>query len=128
MTRKSRNRGWFAGIPKEVMNHPDYHSLSGNAVKLLLDAAWQYRGMNNGKLCFVWNQLKTRGWKSEGTINRAKKELLEKDLIRVSKKGGKLEKGKWQTTFYAISWQNVDDIEGFDMELKPNIKPLRSFK
>ncbi|MEX2326317.1 MAG: hypothetical protein WD558_01175, partial [Pseudomonadales bacterium] len=54
----------FAGIPRHVIQHPDYQALSGNAVKLLVDLAFQYRGKNNGDLTTAWHVLKHRGWKS----------------------------------------------------------------
>lgn len=117
----------FAGIPHIVMNHPDYIGLGANAVKLLLEAARQYNGRNNGKICFVWSQVSKRGWKSKETLQTAKNELLMNNLILVSKYGGLLN-GKGLPQYYAITWQPVDEVIGFDMDIEPTTTALRSFK
>ena len=127
MAKERNTRGRFAGIPRKVTDHPDYIALSGNAVKLLVEAARQYNGHNNGKLCFVWSQMILRGWKSKGTLNRAKIELVTRTLIQVSKQGG-LVNGKGTPTFYALTWEPVDEINGFITEIKPSRLPSRSFR
>ena len=116
----------FAGIPHVVMNHPDFIGLSGNSIKLLLEAARQFNGRNNGKLCFVWSQMANRGWNSKTTLSTAKKELLANNLLVISKYGGLLQ-GKGIPQYYALAWQQVDEINGFEMDIEPTIKPIRSF-
>lgn len=116
----------FAGIPHSVMQHPDYYKLSGNAVKLLVELAMQYNGRNNGKLCAVFSQLRVRGWNSQGTLDRAKKELLKADLIVKTKINTFGQNGK-SPTYYAITWQKIDEIVGFHMDVKATSKPLRVF-
>lgn len=122
---KSKER--FAGIPHVVMNHPDYIELSGNAIKLLLEAARQYNGRNNGKLCFVWSQMKDRGWRSKTTLSKSLKELLKNNLLVITKYGGLLN-GKGAPQFYAITWQNIDEIQGFIMDLHATERPIRNFR
>jgi len=116
----------FAGIPVAVMDHPDYIALNGNAIKLLIEAARQYNGKNNGKLCFVWSQMKNRGWKSKTTLTAAKNELLHRKLLIISKHGG-LINGAGTAQFYALTWQQVDEISGFEMDIDSTSKPIRSF-
>jgi len=123
--RKYKER--FAGIPHVVMNHIDYVELSGNSIKLLLEAARQYNGRNNGKLCFVWSQMSERGWKSKTTLSTAKKELLKNNLLVISKYGGLLN-GKGMPQYYALTWQQVDEINNFDMDIDSTMKPIRSFR
>jgi len=115
----------IAAIPKHVMDSDDYIKLSGNAVKLLMEAARQYNMRNNGKLCLPWSQLKERGWRSQSTLNNAKKELLANSLLYVSKYGG-FKHGKGTVTYYALSWHKVDEINGFIMDINSTNKPLRS--
>ena len=75
---KGHTRGGYSGILRVVMDHPDYQNLSGNAVKLLNELARQYRGKNNGDLTMAFSLLKDRGFKSKGTIERARD---EKDFV-----------------------------------------------
>lgn len=123
---KHKNKGRFAGIPHSVMEHPDYYNLSGNAIKLLLEIVMQYNGANNGKLCAVFSQLNKRGWKSQGTLDRAKKELLRANLITITKICMFGQNGK-APLYFAITWQNVDEIKGFTMDIEPTKTPLRAF-
>ena len=87
MAKHNRGTGHFAGVPDKVMLHPDYIGLSFSAKTLLFEFALQYRGKNNGKLCAIYSQLKPRGWKSEATLRKALKELIDSNLILVSKIG-----------------------------------------
>lgn len=122
---KSKER--FAGIPHAVMNHSDYIGLGANSIKLLLEAARQYNGRNNGKICFVWSQISKRGWKSKETLQTAKNELLTNNLLIISKYGGFLN-GKGLPQYYALTWQAIDEITGFDMDIEPTNTAVRSFK
>ena len=67
----------FAGIPRIVMNNEDYKNLSGNAVKLLLALAYQYRGKNNGDLTAAFSILQKKfGFTARGVIKRALAPIL----------------------------------------------------
>lgn len=124
--KKKTKGGRFAGIPHSVMDHPDYYNLGGNATKLLVELAKQYNGKNNGKLCAVFSQLKLRGWSSQGTLDRAKKELLKANLIVTTKVNVFGQNGK-SPMYFALTWQNIDEIPGFEMDVKSTRKPLRAF-
>lgn len=123
---KSQNKGRFAGIPHAVMDHPDYQRLSGNQIKLLLDLAKQYNGRNNGKLCAVFSQMKAAGWRSETTLNNAKKGLIESNMVTVTKRSVFGQSGK-QPNYYALNWQPIDEVVGFKMDVEPTTKPVRQF-
>lgn len=124
--KHSKSEGHWAVIPDRVTAHPDYYNLSGNAVKLLVEFARQKYKNNNGKLCAIYSQLKPRGWKSEATLRRSIKELLEARLIIVSKVGHYTGGGR-KPNFYAVTWEAVSDIKNFDMDISPTIKPIRKF-
>lgn len=126
MGKIKQNKVRFAGIPHVVMEHPDYYSLSGNAAKLLLQIAKQYNKTNNGKLCIIYNQLKHYGWRSSGTLDRAKKELLEANLITISRHSVFGSDGK-KPVYYALTWLPVNEIYGFEMDIQPTQIPLRQF-
>ena len=126
--RKGKRAGQsFAAIPRGVMDNPDYKSVSGNGVKLLVELAYQYRGYNNGDLTTAFSVLKNRGWSSRQTIDRAKKELLKHGLILQTREGKFLNPGG-RCALYALTWLPVDECQGKDLEVKPTNTPPRTFK
>lgn len=115
MSRKKRedylrSRGGFAGIPRRLMESDDYKSLSGNAVKLLVELCGQYKGKNNGDLSCEWSKMKTRGFNSDNTVSRAKKELIDKNFIEVTRYGMAGVKGRRLCNLYALTFQPIDEI------------------
>lgn len=124
--KRDRSKGQFAAFPFVILDHPDFKALSGNAAKLLLQAVRQYNGRNNGKICFVWSQMKELGWKSKTTLTAAKKQLIDKKFLVVTKYGGFVE-GKGVPQFYALTWLKIDEIHGFNMDIEPTKKPIRCF-
>lgn len=123
MSRKPRP---FAGIPNRVMEHRDFCNLSGSAVKLLLWFAYQYKGNNNGKLCAVHSQMKDRGFASKTTLSKAVQELTLKSFIEVTKGSGVSKNGR-TPNYYALTWEPIDEIPGFKMDIQPTSKALRTF-
>jgi hypothetical protein len=124
--KHKKGKGHFAGVPSNVMRHPDYINLGANSKVLLYEFALQYFGKNNGKLCAVFSQMKLRGFKSETTLRKAIKGLLDSKLI-VLTKVGMYGKGKRLPNYYAITWQPIDDVKGFVMDIPSTITPPRAF-
>lgn len=126
--RKRNKKGQsFAGIPRAVMEHQDYKSLTGNEVKLLLELAYQYRGNNNGDLTTAYSVLKNRGWSSRQTIDRAKKKLLQLQLITQTREGRFLNPGG-RCALYALVWQPISECPGKKLDVKPTSTPARTFR
>jgi hypothetical protein len=75
---------------------------------LLLDIFAQYNGNNNGDLCAAYSMMKLRGWKSTHTLQNAKKELLNADLICETRKGARPNRA----SLYAVTWLALDDCNG----------------
>jgi hypothetical protein len=121
-----KNKGHFAGVPDKVMQHPDYIGLSFSAKALLFEFALQYNRKNNGKLCAIFSQLSNRGWKSETTLRKALKELQEAELITLTKIGMYGDGGR-RPNYYAVTWQPIDHIAGFKMDVESTITPIRRF-
>lgn len=121
---KRTNTGRFAGVPHAVMENRSYIGLSYSARALLFEIAKQYNGHNNGKLCAIPEQMIPRGFKSPNTVYKVAKELVEAELLVVSKMGLK---GSRAPHFYAITWQAVDEIPKFNMEINSTRTPLRKF-
>ncbi len=105
--KDKRERGGFVALPHVVLRSVTYAKLSPRAVKLLMDMLSQYKGDNNGDLCIAWKLMKERAWRSQTTLNKAKKELLEREWIEVTRYGGMN-----RPTLYAITFLAVDDCKG----------------
>jgi len=103
--------GGFAGIPRIVMDSPDYINLSGNAVKLLNILAYQYKGSNNGDLTVAQSVLKSKGLKNKTTIARCRDELIEANLIMVTRQG-QFTNPKGCCSLYALTWQPINECDG----------------
>jgi hypothetical protein len=97
----------FLGLPHRMIHHENFRTLSTRATKLLIDIAAQYRGSNNGDLCAPFRLMKQRGWRSSDQLYKARDELLDRELIVVSRQGGRN-----RCTLYALTWLSVDDCDG----------------
>jgi len=123
---RSNTSGGFAGIPRIVMKHPDYINLSGNATKILLELAFQYRGQNNGDLSLSFSVLKQRGFNSKGTVARAIKTLLDARLI-IQTREGRFTNPGGVCSLYALTWLPIDECKGKNLTASPTITPVRAF-
>ena len=94
----------FLSLPHHVLNHENFRCLSPRATKLAIDIAAQYRGSNNGDLSATLSLMRDRGWNSSDQLDKAKKELVGKDVIRVARQGG-LNK----CNLYALTWFPIDE-------------------
>jgi len=103
--------GGFAGIPRIIMDNPDYINLSGNAVKLLNELARQFKGKNNGDLTTAYSVLKSRGFKSKDSIKRGRDELITANLIMETRLGLFTNPGG-RCSLYALTWQPIDECQG----------------
>jgi|AACY02.14.fsa_nt_gi hypothetical protein len=102
----------FVGFPKSVLESNSLRDLSPHACKLLFEIARQYKGNNNGNLTAAWTILKSRGWRSKTTLYRCKKELLERGLIYMTRKGHYPS----TTELLAVTWFSLDPTPKFDPE------------
>ncbi|MFP3709112.1 hypothetical protein SB783_34400 [Paraburkholderia sp. SIMBA_009] len=105
-----RDPGGFLAIPWAVLDSKAYLGLSHPARSLLLEIARQYHGDDNGRMIVTLAHLKARGWSSNDTINRAKQELLDAQLIFETCKGQRPNKASW----YACTWWGLDKLDGYD--------------
>lgn len=128
MNNKGRNlkKVSFAGIPRNVMDNPDYQRLNGNAKALLLELAYQYKGHNNGDLTIALSVLKKRGWKRAATISVAIKKLLDANLV-IKTRNGRFCNPNSKCALYALSWQPINECHGKDLEVQPTLTPPRKF-
>jgi hypothetical protein len=121
--RNKRDSGGYVAIPFTVLNGAAYLGLNAYARMLLLDLAAQYRGNNNGDLCAPWKLMHPRGWKSEATLNKAKRSLLEAGLIVETRKGARPNK----CSLFALTWFSLDDCGG-KLDISAQTFPRGAYK
>ena len=105
-----RDPGGFVALPWTVLDSSAYQGLSVHAKALLMEVARQSHHDNNGRLLLSRAYLGPRGWKSSDMIMKAKRELLDAELIFETVKGCRPNKASW----YAVTWRMLDRIPGFD--------------
>jgi len=94
-------------LPHRLLKSEEFASLSPRAVKLLLEIASKLNGRNNGDLSATFSELSKRGWRSAGTVDKSKKELLEKKWLILTRQGGRN-----KCSLFAVSWLPVDECNG----------------
>ncbi len=118
LSSERRESGGFAALPHCLLESKVYIGLSAHAVKLLNDLLAQFKGFNNGDLCLAWSIMTKRGWKSRDTLNKARKELLDVELIIVSRYGDRKRPHLYALTFFAI------DECGGKLDINTTERPL----
>lgn len=108
---KNTITGRFLALPHALLASPRYRALSSSAVKLLIDIASQFNGKNNGDLSAAWKVMKVKGWRSEATLDRAKKELLSLGLIAETRKG----RLPNTCSLYGLTWQPLNPNDKLDI-------------
>ncbi len=117
-----REHGGFAPLPHCLLDSQVFINLSHHAVKLLNDLLTQFRGFNNGDLCLAWSIMKKRGWKSRDTLNKARKELLDVEIIVISRYGDRKRPHLYALTFFAI-----DECNG-KLDIKETQRPPSTWR
>lgn len=115
--------GAFIKLPLSVLSGAAYLGLNAHARMLLFDLAAQYRGDNNGDLCMAWKLMHPRGWKSEETLSKAKRDLLEAGLIVETRKGARPNK----CSLFALTWYALDDCGG-KLDISARTFPRGTYK
>lgn len=109
-SKSGRDGGGFIAIPWQVVDSLAYQSLSVHAKALLIEIARQYAGHNNGSLLCSRAHMQPRGWNSVDMLTKAKRELIDAELIFETVKGARPNKASW----YALTWQALDKLDGYD--------------
>ena len=118
LSPERREPGGFAALPHSLLESQVFIGLSAHSVKLLNDLLAQFKGFNNGDLCLAWSVMEKRGWKSRDTLNKARKELLDVELMIVSRYGDRKRPHLYALTFFAI-----DECCG-KLDIKATDRPL----
>ena len=121
---KHNQKASFAGIPRVVMECPDYINLSSSAIRLLNEMACQFKGGNNGDLCPAWTLMKERGFRSKSTLTRVIKELVAAEMIMLTRQGQFIRN---KSGLYALTWAPINECSGKYLEESPTRIPPRNF-
>ena len=121
---KHKQKASFAGIPRVVMECPDYINLSGNAVRLLNEMAYQFKGGNNGDLCPAWTLMKVRGFCSKTTLSKAIQDLLAAEMIILTRQGHFIRN---KASLYALTWASIDECQSKRLDESATVIPSRNF-
>jgi hypothetical protein len=100
--------GLFAATPHEVLDSVAFMGASARAKAMLFELVRQHNGRNNGHLQLAISHLRRRGWTSTDQAQKAKEELIERELIVKTRLGG-LGMGP---DLYAVTWLPVTDLTG----------------
>ncbi len=97
--------GRFAGLPHAVMDSMAFAGATYPARSLLFELIRQHTGRNNGHFQLAWGWLRRRGWKSADVVQRAKAELITRQLAIKTRLGG-LNAGP---DLWAVTWLPISD-------------------
>lgn len=100
--------GRFAVIPHSVMDSTAFAGSSHPTRSLLFELIRQHTGRNNGHFQLAWAWLRRRGWKSADVVQRAKDELIARQLAIKTRLGG-LNAGP---DLWAVTWLPISDYAG----------------
>ncbi|MHB1117772.1 hypothetical protein [Sideroxydans sp.] len=104
--------GLYGAIPHAVLDSVAFMGASHPSKALLFDLIRQHSGNNNGRLQLSFAWLATRGWKSRDVIQRARAELIERNLLIQTRQGG-LNIG---ASCYAVTWLHITNFVGLDIQ------------
>ena len=114
--------GTFIMFPTEMLLHENFRTLSPRATKYVVDLASNYNGRNNGDLSATFSQMKSRGWNSSDQLFKAKRELVDRGIIKISRQGG-LNK----CNLYALNWFQIDECDG-KLDISPTQTAPKDWK
>lgn len=100
--------GRFAALPHAVMDSTAFMGASYSARSLLLELVRQHTGKNNGHFQLATGWLRRRGWKSSDMVQRAKVEVITRQLAIKTRLGG-LNAGP---DLWAVTWLPISDYAG----------------
>lgn len=112
----------FLGLPKDMLNSPEFAALSPPAVKITLDIARLYNGQNNGAIQAPYLALqRERHWRSRTSLFRAIGEALRTGFLIRTRRGRRFG-GTPEPSLYAISWEPIpaSDLHSIVARAAPN--------
>lgn len=115
---RQRKKKKLVVLPRMLINTQKFYALNGNSVKLLIFMIYFYNQKNNGLLTAEKSKMRRLGWTSSDTLSNAKKELVRKEFLYVTRQGGLSNDATW----YALTWRSLDESSGYDAGIANNFK------
>lgn len=115
---KHRKKKKLVVLPRMLINTEKFYALNGNSVKLLIFMVYFYNQKNNGLLTAEKSKMRLLGWTSSDTLSNAKKELVRKEFLYVTRQGGLSNDATW----YALTWRSLDESAGYDAAIVNTFK------
>lgn len=115
----------FLALPKALMECTDFREASPVAIKVLMVIGGQFNGRNNGDLACTKTMMDKWGGISPATLSRAKKELIERNLIRRTRTHHWRSSGA-RCELFALSWEDLHECKGKDLD--ESVHPWRKRK
>jgi hypothetical protein len=84
--KESRKKEAYVSVTRRLLDSHAYKSLSDGAVRLLFDVRYALNGFNNCRLMITLRVLKHRGWRSTRKLVRARDELLDKGILKYTRR------------------------------------------
>jgi len=119
--KDKRESGKFVTIGRYFLQSHVRKNLSMKANTLLMDLLAQYKGFNNGDLCLAWKIMKEYNWRSRQTLDRAREELLEKEILMLTRQGGRN-----SPSLFALTIYNIDDCRDKWGHTKIDVQPTKT--
>lgn len=124
--KEKRRQKWgggpFTPLPRDFLQSELLRSLSPYGIKLLMDLLAQYNGCNNGDLCITWSLMVQRGWSGKSILAKAQKELIDSEILILSRQGG-----RHRANLYALSLYSIDECKGKIEEVQPTKEPIKKW-
>ena len=124
---RSKNRlplGPYFALPHIVLDHPDFVTLGGPALKVLLFLARQFKPGKNGDLSASFKDMSKRGIGSHTTLGKAIEELISAGWI-IRTRTGRFTNPGGCCALYALTWHAIDECPGKSLEINPTNTPPR---
>ena len=85
---RSKKGGKFVRLGDGLLTSAAWRSLSGSAIKYYIELRRQFNGTNNGSIHLSLEEANKRFGMAKDTALQAQRELENKGLIRMTKRGG----------------------------------------
>lgn len=122
-----RESGRFIQIPDAVLRSPEFQQLNGGALRVLIGMLAQYNGHNNGDLSAAAKILRLYGMRSDDTIAKGLKALLDARLVVRTREGQFMSGAGSRCALFAVTWRPVDECPGKGLTISATKTALRSF-
>lgn len=103
--------GAYTAVPHKLLDSAAFIGATDRAKSLLFALIRQHNGINNGRFQLTDKWLAEHGWPSKELNAKARAELIERDLIIQTRRGGLNSGCNW----YALTWLPISNFTGLEI-------------